>query len=442
MILPETPIPSFEEYALAGGGEGLRRALSMAPDEVIQEVRRSGLRGRGGAGFPTGVKWASVVEAAAAGRTPTYFVCNGAEGEPGTFKDRTLLSRIPYLVLEGVLIAAYATGATGAYICVKERFTRERDRLAEAIEGAQIAGWEGIDRVQAVAGPDEYLFGEEKAMLEVIEGKLPMPRILPPYEQGLFATMASPNPTAANNVETCAHVASMFSTSVDEWRGVGTQEAPGTMLFTVVGDVASAGVYELPLGTSLRTLIQDIAGAPDVKAIFSGTSNPVITPDLLDLPMDFDSFREAELGLGSGGFMVYGQHRDIVQVTCTLARFLAIESCGQCQACKFGTAEICERLDRIVRGKGDATDLEEIRRRCATVTDGNRCYLPVGAALTVMSTLERFADEFIAHLGVASDPDVAVDVPKILDLDHATGEVAYDLDYRRKRSDWSYAEDE
>ncbi len=438
MILPEAPVPTFEEYVVAGGGEGLRRAASMAPEAVIAEVSRSGLRGRGGAGFPTGAKWSSVREAAA-GQMPTYFVCNGAEGEPGTFKDRTLLTRTPYLVLEGVLIAAYATGARGAYICVKERFTRERQRLAEAIEGAEIAGWEGIDLVQVVAGPDEYLFGEEKAMLEVIEGKLPMPRILPPYQQGLFATMASPNPTAANNVETCAHVASMFATSVDEWRGVGTQEAPGTMLFTVVGDVTNAGVYELPLGTSMRTLICDIAGATEVKAIFSGTSNPVITPELLDLPMDFDSFREAGLGLGSGGFMVYGRHRDIVQVTWTLARFLAIESCGQCLACKLGATEICERLDRIVRGKGDDTDLEEIRKRCTTVTDGNRCYLPVGAALTVASALERFEDEFRAHLGVASDPSVAVEVPKIVDLDPATGEVAYDLGYRRKQADWSYA---
>jgi NADH:ubiquinone oxidoreductase subunit F (NADH-binding) len=262
---------------------------------------------------------------------------------------------------------------------------------------------------------------------------------LPSYQQGLFATMTSPNPTAANNVETCADVASMFATSVDEWRRVGTQEAPGTMLFTVVGDVTSAGVHGLPLGTPLRTLIQEIAGAEDVKAVFSGTSNPVVTPELFDLPMDFDSFREAGLGLGSGGFIVYGQHRDIVQVVSTLARFLAIESCGQCLACKLGTTEIYERLERIVCGKGDAVDLEEIRMRCATVTDGSRCYLPVGAALTVASALERFTDEFVAHLGVASDPAVAVEVPKILDLDHATGEVAYDLDDRRKQSDWSYA---
>jgi NADH-quinone oxidoreductase subunit F len=439
-ILPEVPVPSFEDYVLRGGGQGLQRALAMNSLGVVAEVTRSGLRGRGGAGFPTGVKWSSVRDSASG--APIYLVCNGAEGEPGTFKDRTLLYRNPYQVVEGVLIASYALGARAAYIGVKERFTRELQRLAEALEGAAIAGWEGIDTVQIVPGPDEYLFGEEKAMLEVIEGRLPLPRILPPYVQGLFATMTSPNPTAVNNVETLSHVTAIFATSADEFRSVGTQESPGTMVFTVVGDCASPGVYELPLGTPLWTLICEIAGAYDVKAIYSGTSNPVITPDLLDLPMDFDSFREAGVGLGSGGFMVYGQHRDIVQVASVLARFLALESCGQCLACKLGTTEICERLDCLVRGEGTEADIAEIGRRCVTVMDGNRCYLPVGAALTVGSTLERFTDEFTAHLGVSARPEVAVEVPKILNIDEGSGKVTYDLDYRRKQSDWSYASPE
>jgi NADH:ubiquinone oxidoreductase subunit F (NADH-binding) len=408
----------------------------MGPVEVIAEISRSGLRGRGGAGFPTGRKWSAVREAGEG--MPVYLVCNGAEGEPGTFKDRTLLSRNPYQLLEGVLIGLHALGARRAYIGVKERFARERDRLAEALEGAATAGWHGIELVRVVPGPDEYLFGEEKAMLEVIEGKLPFPRILPPYMQGLFATMASPNPTAVNNVETLSHVTAILSSSAAEFASVGTQESPGTMVFTVVGDCASPGVYELPLGTPLRTLICDIAGAEDIKAIFSGTSSAVITPDLLDLPMDFDSFREAGTGLGSGGFIVYGQQRDIVQVTHALARFLSIESCGQCLACKLGTTEICELLDQLVRGQGSQTDIEEIRNRCQAVTDGNRCYLPVGAAQTIGSTLEAFADEFAAHVGVATKPEVAVDVPKILDLDPDTGEVTYDLEYRHKRGDWSF----
>jgi NADH:ubiquinone oxidoreductase subunit F (NADH-binding) len=211
------------------------------------------------------------------------------------------------------------------------------------------------------------------------------------------------------------------------------------MVFTVVGDVSHPGVHELPLGTSTRTLVIDVAGARDVQAIYAGTSNSVITPDVFDLPLDFDSFAEAGTGLGSGGLVVYDSTRDIVQVCAALARFLAIESCGQCLACKLGTADILERLDALVRGEGTQGDIAEIRRRTDTVTDQNRCYLPVGAALVVRSTLDAFADDFAAHVGRPSDPAVAVPVPKISALDDATGHVTFDPDYHRKRSDWTYA---
>ena len=231
-------------------------------------------------------------------------MCNGAEGEPGTYKDRALLGRAPHQLIEGVLIALHALGAEAAFIATKERFD-ETEQLRAAVEEVQLAGWEGADRVQVVTGPDEYLFGEEKALLEVIEGKLPMPRILPPYMQGLFATMDQPNPTAVNNVETLSHLPHILTHGAGWFRGWGTQEAPGTMLFTVSGDVERAGVYELPLGTSLRTLLCDLAGATDIKAVYSGVSNPVILPDLLDLPLDFESLAEAGTGLGSAGFVVY-----------------------------------------------------------------------------------------------------------------------------------------
>lgn len=439
-VLPGAPVADLSDYVAAGGGRGLTRALDLEPRAVAEEVLASGLRGRGGAGFPTGRKWASVVDAAADG-SPVYLVCNGAEGEPGTYKDRVLMARNPYQLLEGVCIGLHATSAERAFIGVKENFPREVRRLIEARDAMSDAGWTGAERVRVVPGPDEYLFGEESAMLEVIEHKLPMPRILPPYQLGLFATMQSPNPTVVNNVETFSHVAHILAHGPDWFRREGTEEAPGTMVFTVIGDVESPGVYELPMGTPLRTLLCDIAGADatGIKAIYSGTSNTVITPDLLDLPMDFDSFGDVGTGLGSGGFVVYGARRDIVQVTATLARFLAIESCGQCLACKLGTAEIFERLDRLVRGEGTGADIEEIRKRCVTVTDANRCYLPVGAQLLIGSTLDTFADEFQARVGSPSPPDVAVDVPKIVDIDDETGEVRLDGDYRRKQSDWSYA---
>jgi NADH-quinone oxidoreductase subunit F len=439
-LLPDEPVPSLAAYLERGGGEGLRRALAQPPAEVVEEVARSGLRGRGGAGFPTGVKWRSVIEAAAESGSPTYLVCNGAEGEPGTFKDRALMVADPYQLLEGVLIGLHATSASAAFIGTKARFVRVRERLEAALEEVVEAGWAGAEHITLVWGPDEYLFGEESALLEVIEHKLPMPRILPPYQQGLFATMASPNPTIVNNVETLSHVTHILARGAEWFRGAGTEESPGTMVFTVTGDVASPGLYELPLGTPARTLIADIAGAEDPKAIYSGTSNTVLTPDLLDLPLDFDSFQEAGTGLGSGGFVVYGGHRDMVQVCSVLARFLAVESCGQCPPCKVHSLEIFDRLDALVRGEGTEADISEIRKRCVQVTEANRCYLPVGAQLLVASTLDAFADEFAAHVGVAADPRVAVPVPKIEELDADAGTVRFDDGYLRKRSDWSYVD--
>jgi NADH:ubiquinone oxidoreductase subunit F (NADH-binding) len=436
-LLPDASVPDLATYVEAGGERGLRRALEIGRDATIEEVSRSGLRGRGGAGFPTGMKWSSVAEAAQ-GSTP-FVACNAAEGEPGTFKDRTLMARNPFRLVEGVLIAKHAVGAPRAFIAVKERFTHERQRVIDARDAAVAAGWEGADELKVIFGPDEYLFGEESAMLEVIEGKLPLPRIMPPYQTGLFATMSSPNPTLVNNVETLSNVPSILAEGAEAFRTVGTQEAPGTMVFTVVGDVETPGVYELPLGTSLRTLVCEIAGAEDPQAIISGVSNTVITPDLLDLPLDFDSFAEAGSGMGSGGFMVYGAQRDMVQVAATLARFLAIESCGQCLACKLGTGAMWEHLDRLVAGDGDDTDIQELRNHTQTVTDGNRCYLPVGAALLIRSFLIEFGDAFTARIGSPSTAD-PVPVPKLLDVDPVTGDVTYDPEYHRKRADWSYAE--
>lgn len=437
-LLPAVEVASFEDYLSGGGGEGLRRALELSPEEVAKHVLDSGLRGRGGAGFPTGMKWASVAESAQDGST-VYLVCNAAEGEPGTYKDRALMARNPYQLVEGVLIGMYASRAARGFIGMKEKMHHELARVHGARDAMIAAGWRGAEDVTVVAGPDEYLYGEESAMLEVIEGKLPMPRILPPYQMGLFATMQSPNPTVVNNVETLSHVTHIMAKGVDWFREVGTYETPGTMIFTVLGDVQNEGIFELPMGTPFRTLIEDIAGATDIMAIHSGTSNTIITPDLLDLPMDFDSFKEAGTGLGSGGFIVYDSTRDIVQITAVLARFLAVESCGQCNACKIGTRELFKRLDRLVQGVGEQSDIEEIRKRCVTVTDLNRCYLPVGASLLVASTLEAFSQAFVDHIGVASDPAVAVEVPKIDYLDEDAGTVVLDDQYYRKRRDWSYA---
>ena len=424
-LLPSEPVETFDDYHDAGGGRGLERALGLDPTDVIEEVRRSGLRGRGGAGFPTGTKWASVVEAGQA--STVYLACNAAEGEPGTYKDRMLMARNPYQLVEGVLIAMYAIGAPRAFIGVKGSFTTERQRVIQARDAALAAGWPGAQELKVVFGPDDYLFGEESGLLEVIEGKLPLPRILPPYQVGLFATMAQANPTVVNNVETLSNVPRIMADGAQAYRGRGTQEAPGTMVFTVVGDVPRAGVHELPLGTSLRTLVCEIAGAraDDVQAIIPGTSNTALPGTLLDLPMDFDSFAEAGSGLGSGGFLIYDSSRDMVQVTAVLARFLAEESCGQCLACKLGTAAMWQLLDRLVAGDGTEADIDGIRSRTLTVSDGNRCYLPVGAALLIRSAVDTFEDAFLARIGSPSPPEVAVRAPKIASIDQDAGQVTY-----------------
>lgn len=438
-LLPDGPVVDLDDHLARGGGEGLLAALEMPPEEVAATVRAAGLRGRGGAGFPTGTKWLSVRETAAEDGTPVYLVVNGAEGEPGTYKDRTLIAANPFQVVEGILIALHATGARGAYVGVKARFRDQLEALAAALGAVAAAGWRGADRVQLVGGPDEYLFGEEKAMLEVIEGKLPMPRILPPFQQGLFATVGAANPTVVNNIETVANLPLILAHGVEWYRSVGSDTSPGTMIFTVTGDVAAPGVYELPLGTPLSTLLVDIAGAEDVKAVFSGTSNTVVTPDLLDTPLGFDEFEKAGTGMGSGGFVVYDRSHCIVRVTATLSHFLAIESCGQCNACKLGTGSITELLLTIDRGDGQPAHLDALLERVATVTDQNRCYLPVGEQLMVGSVLHRFARELNDHLGRTCWSDREAEVPKIEHLDHTTGEVRFDPDYGRKQADWSYA---
>ncbi len=441
-LLPADSPETLEVYLRGRGGAGLDRALGMEPAEVVSEVDAAGLRGRGGAGFPTGRKWRGVQQSAAASQSVLTLVVNAAEGEPGTFKDRPLIEQQPYALLEGLCIALHATGATSATIGIKHSFVRPRERLAQALDEIRAAGWVGADRIDVVTGPDLYLFGEESALLEVIEGKLPMPRVVKPYDVGLHATTASPNPTIVNNVETVMHVAWILANGSEAFRHLGTIGSPGTMLFTVVGDVASPGVYELPLGTRLRTLLVDIAGASDMKAVYSGVSNPVITPDHLDVPLCFDAMHDAGVGLGSGGFIVYDRSRHIVDVLAVLLNFLAVESCGQCNACKLGNTAMSELLAGVQRGEGTQTDLEALLRRSHTVTDQNRCYLPVGSQLVVGSTVAAFVDEFVETVRSARPTPGGLPTPIVRDIDPTTGTVRYDDRYALKRADWSYEDED
>ncbi len=457
VLLPDEPLRSLDAYVDSfDGGQGLLRARKLGPDGVVDVVDRSGLRGRGGAGFPTARKWASI-RAGGPGGGDRYVVATGAEGEPGTFKDRMLMRRNPYQVVEGLEIAATAIGAQGAYLAVKASFGPEIEALSRALREMSEAGLVGTVPMSLVTGPEEYLFGEEKALLEVIEGEDPLPRLFPPYIHGLFATSAqmgwsaragrSPeessvpgsNPTLVNNVETLASVVPILGRGAAWHRSLGTTESPGVGICTVVGDVRHAGVAEIELGGSLRSVIDGIGGGPRtgrrVKAVLSGVSNGVVHFRDLDTPVSYEGLASVGSGLGSLGFIVYDDTADMVAVACMASRFLYVESCGQCPACKFGTGEVTAYLDRIATNKGIDHDIEMIEARLTSVIDANRCYLGTEEQHVIGSILRSFPEEFAAHLEGAPAAST-IPVPKIVDI--VAGRATFDERQARKRPDWTY----
>ncbi|HYZ91343.1 MAG TPA: NADH-ubiquinone oxidoreductase-F iron-sulfur binding region domain-containing protein [Actinomycetota bacterium] len=428
---------SWSDYVTAGGGGGIERARTLGPDELIELVAASGLRGRGGAGFPTGTKWRSVATAGG----EHFVICNAAEGEPATFKDRFLLRRNPYAVLEGVAIAALAVGAKRAYIGLKEAFTLETEYVVGAIEAMESDGvFDGLE-VELVHGPDRYLFGEETGLVGVMDGRGPFPREVRPFMQGPFATSSRPNPSLVNNVETLANVPAIVALGPEWFRSTGTDSSPGTMLFTVAGDVRSEGVFELPLGTSLRELIEDRAGgAPDdraIKAVLPGASNALIAGDRLDLALDFDVMRRAGTGLGAGGFAVYDESACMVEVTRQYSWFLHVESCAQCPACKLNSGSINEIVTALHAGSGSLGDVEEIVSRADRVTDGQKCALPTGTKLLVLSLIQGFAEEFAAHVSKKCPMDRTLPFPKLVDYDDEAGAFLYDRVYEQTSPQWT-----
>lgn len=456
-LLPAEPIESVDAYLAAGGGAGLAAARTLGPDGTLDEVLAAGLRGRGGAGFPAGTKWRSVRMAAGTG--PRYVVANGAEGEPATFKDRVLLRRDPYRVLEGAAIAALAIGATEIYAATKRTYAREAAALRRAALELGDAGLLGGLTITIVEGPDEYLFGEEKALLEVIEGRDPLPRLLPPYQHGLFATVPAggweaeaaairgqgdSNPTLVNNVETLATAAHILAKGADWFRSMGTAESPGTVLATVVGDIRHAGVHEVELGTPFAELLERCGGplpGRRFKAAFSGVSNAVLRAEDFDVPMSYEGFAARGSGLGAAGFAVYDDTADLLSVARELSRFLAVESCGQCPPCKLGCMEMTERLLAIEEGRGVDADLGVIHASLRTVTDANRCYLGAEEQVMVASVLRAFPEDVAAHLeGTAAKPTRQMLVPLIKDITD-DGVVTYDERHAFKLPDWTFADE-
>ncbi len=443
-VLYPRPMISLEDYVGRGGGKGLKAAQSMEREAIVDRVLASGLRGRGGAGFPTGRKWQTVAQNQAA-VVPTTVIVNAAEGEPGTFKDRTILRRNPYLVVEGALIAARAVAADLVVFAMKRSFEGEVERVRAAIDEAENAGWcEGVSLL-VFEGPDEYLYGEESALLETIDGGWPFPRVVPTFRRGIGTTStagAYEAPALVNNTETLANVPRIIARGPAWFRTLGTEESPGTMVCTITGSARRHGVGEVPMGTPLRKVIEVVGGGPrrgrEIKAVLSGVANAVIPASQLDVPVSYEGLSGIGSGLGSGSFMVIDDSVDMAAVAAGVARFLAVESCGQCLPCKLDGITLSQLLAKVSSTDSDRHDHDVIRHRVGTVADRARCFLATQQQVVIGSILEHFGEEIEAHLSGARDPVAPELVAELLDI--RDGVALLDGRHRQKQPDWSYDE--
>ncbi len=388
-----------------GAFSGLKRALSMDPKEVIDEVLAAGLRGRGGAGFPTGRKWSFAYANEA---DQKYVVCNGDEGDPGAFMDRSILEGNPFAVLEGMMIAGYAIGATEGYFYVRAEYPIAVNRLQKAIDQMTEMGILGDDimgtgfsfRAYIRLGAGAFVCGEETALLNSIEGKRGMPRPRPPFPavKGLWG-----KPTIVNNVETLACVPYILREGAAKFAECGTEGSKGTKVFALGGKVNNVGLVEIPMGTTLRELIYDIGGGipngKKFKAIQTGgPSGGCLTAESLDEPIDFDNLVAKGSMMGSGGAIVMDEDNCMVDVAKFYMEFICDESCGKCSPCRIGTKRMLEILTRITEGNGTMKDLEELEELGSTVKANSLCALGQTAANPIISTLTHFKDEYIAHI--------------------------------------------
>ena len=375
------------------------------PDKVIEEIEKSGLRGRGGGGFPTGSKWRFT---AANKGGKSYVVCNGDEGDPGAFMDRSVMEGDPHKLLEGMAIAGFAVGADEAYIYVRAEYPLAIKRLRIAIEQAEKAGYLGQNimgsdfsfTIHIKEGAGAFVCGEETALIASIEGERGMPRPKPPFpaNKGLFG-----RPTLINNVETLANVPVIMRKGADWFAQMGTEKSKGTKTFALTGEVNNTGLIEVPMGTTLRQIIFDIGGGirggKKFKAAqIGGPSGGCLTEEHLDLPMDYDSLRSVGAMVGSGGLVVMAEDTCIVEVARFFMNFTQHESCGKCVPCREGTKNMLKILERIVRGDGKMEDLDTLEELALAVNDGSLCGLGKTAPNPVLSTLKYFRDEYIAHI--------------------------------------------
>ena len=396
----------IEESIAHGGYQALAKVLfDMTPDQVVNEILESNLRGRGGGGFQTGYKWKQVA------RQPEkirYVVCNGDEGDPGAFMDRSIMECDPHKMIEGMMIAAYAVGAQEGYIYVRAEYPLAISRLKKAIQDAEqwgllgehVMGTDFSFRLHINRGAGAFVCGEGSALTASIEGNRGMPRVKPPrtVEQGLFE-----KPTVLNNVETYANVPMIILKGAAWYKTIGPENSPGTKAFALTGSVKNTGLIEVPMGTTLREVIFDIGGGikgdADFKAVQIGgpSGGCLITPHL-DISLDFDSLKKMGAMIGSGGLVVMDSNTCMVEVARFFMNFTQNESCGKCVPCREGTKRMLEILERIVAGNGVLEDLDLLEELATMITETALCGLGKSAALPVMSTLKLFRDEYIEHV--------------------------------------------
>ena len=395
---------TLRTYEQLEGYQALRQALGMHPDEVIQMVKDSGLRGRGGAGFPTGMKWGFIPQGDGKSH---YLVVNADEGEPGTCKDAPLMMADPHSLIEGMIIAAYAIRCNYAVIYVRGELVHCRRRLQNAVREAYAAGYLGRDILRTGydldivlhSGAGAYICGEETALLDSLEGYRGQPRLRPPFPAvaGLYAS-----PTVINNVETIASVPYIVLGGAGWWRAMGTAKSPGPKIFSLSGQVVRPGQYEVPLGTTLRELLELAGGIPDGRQLKfwtpGGSSTPFLTAEHLDVPLDFDEVVKAGSLLGTAALMIFDDTVNIVPAVLRFTEFYAHESCGKCTPCREGTYWMVQVLERFVHGQGTVEDFDLMLDTCDNIFGRSFCALGDGATSPIVSSIKHFKDDYVALL--------------------------------------------
>jgi len=395
----------IDEYIRVGGYSGLRKALSMKPIEVIESIKESGLRGRGGAGFPTGLKWEFCHKAPGEEK---YVICNADEGDPGAFMDRSILEADPHSVLEGMIIGGYAIGASNGVVYARAEYPLAIKRFKKAVEDAQEHGFLGENildsgfsfNLKIQEGAGAFVCGEETALIASVEGKRGMPRPRPPFpaSSGLWG-----KPTNINNVKSWAAAAWIFKNDVKSFKEIGVEKSPGTAIFSLTGKVKNSGLIEVPMGTTLREIIFEIGGGiledKKFKAVQTGGPSGGCLPESkLDLPVDFDSLQAAGSIMGSGGMVVADEDTCMVDLAKYFLSFTQKESCGKCTPCREGTLRALEILEKITSGNAELSDIDELEKLARIIKDTSLCGLGQTAPNPVLSTLEYFRDEYEEHI--------------------------------------------